>query len=279
MNTLVLGASGFIGSAVTRRLASDGCNRVYGLVRTPSKCGQVRSVHYVAGDVTDYTTLLRAMDGTETVICCTSFVGSDELRCRTVNDLGTRNVANAASTVGVKRVIYVSTASVYGTGPFRDLPVDGAPLRPYSPASRSRVFGEQHIRGVGGLVIRPHLIHGPGDRWFMPSLTSVIDRLGGLIDEGSALLSTISVDRLAAGIADLAQHGEFRHSTTVHINDPNPSSVIDLLQREHDRTGWPVPNVSISRADALERAKSVGINPHHVDMISIDHWFRNSAPA
>ncbi|OZD03457.1 oxidoreductase [Rhodococcus sp. 06-235-1A] len=276
MTTLVLGASGFIGSAVARQLASSDHNRAIGFVRSNPANGGIDGVRYVVGDASDLSTLYRAMSDVDTVICCVSYVGDDGQRCTEVNDRGIRNVASVASDIGVDRLIHVSTASVYGTGPFRDLPVDGAPLKPHSLASCSRVAGERHIRGAGGLVIRPHLVYGPGDRWFMPGLTSIVGKLGALIDEGSALLSTIHVDRLAYEIVALAQTPEVASPGTVmHLNEPEPTSVHDLLTREHRQTGWPVPGRSLDRSTAVARAQQLGISRRHIDMISLDHWFRN----
>ncbi|OZE13440.1 hypothetical protein CH249_01430 [Rhodococcus sp. 05-2255-3B1] len=275
MTTLVLGAGGFVGSAVARRLALLDYNRVIGLVHSEPIDGRVNGVRYVTGDVFDPFSMYSAMSQADIVICCVSYVGGDAERCTEVNDRGIANVARAATDRGVERLVYVSTASVYGTGPFRNLPVDGAPLNPRSPASRSRAAGEQHIRDAGGLVVRPHLIYGPGDRWFIPALVSIVGSFAAVIDDGSALLSTIHVDGLARGIAQLAHEPDFLRGETVHLNDSEPVPVIDILAREHDRTGWTVPATSIDRAAALGRAEALGIERRYIDMISLDHWFRN----
>jgi len=232
----------------------------------------------MTGDVFDPASLHRAVSEADTVICCVSYVGTDELCSRRINDNGIQNVADTAAGLGIQRIIYVSTASVYGTGPFRDLPVDGAPVNPQSHASRSRAAGEQHIRDVGGLVIRPHLIHGPGDRWFIPGLLSIIRRLGAVIEDGSALLSTIHVQDLAQAIATLAAPAHFPVRGNIHLNGSEATSVLDILAREHDRTGWSMPSTSISRESALLRAEALGIDRRHIDMISLDHWFRNTLP-
>jgi nucleoside-diphosphate-sugar epimerase len=279
VTTLVLGAAGFIGSAVARRLALLDHNRVIGLVHAEPAEGRIDGVRYVTGDVSDPSSLYRAMSQADTVICCVSYVGGDPERCTQVNDKGIENVARAATEIGTARLVYISTASVYGTGPFRNLAVDGAPLNPHSPASRSRVAGEQHVRDAGGLVVRPHLIYGPGDRWFIPGLTAIVNKLGAVIDEGSALLSTIQVDRLALGIAELAGGSEFVHGANTHLNDPQPVPVIDILVRENGRTGWPLPTRSIGREHALARARGLGIHRRQLDLISLDHWFANGCGA
>ncbi|OZC91758.1 oxidoreductase [Rhodococcus sp. 06-412-2C] len=279
MTTLVLGAAGFIGCSVARRLASSDHNRLTGLVRSQPASSRIDGVHYVAGDISDAITLQAVMSQADVVICCVSYVGSDAERCTQVNDRGIEKVARAATDAGVERLIYVSTASVYGTGPFRNMPVDGAPLNPHSPASRSRASGEQHIRDAGGLVIRPHLIYGPGDRWFVPGLISIINRLGAVVDAGSTLLSTIHVDRLALGITNVARASRFTRGSTIHLNDPLPTSVLETLSAHQKQTGWVVPKTSISRDCALTRARQLGIAKRHIDMVTLDHWFQNSGCA
>lgn len=276
MNILVLGANGFVGSAVVRRLMHLGRSRVIGLVRRPPVDGGIDGVQYMHGDITDPSTLARAMREMCTVVCCVSYVGSDDQRCVEVNDRGLRNVAQVASGSRVVRLIYVSTAAVYGTGPFRNLPVDGAPLNPCSAASRTRVAGEQHVREVGGLVVRPHLIYGPGDLWFAPGLIDTVVRLGAVIDERSALLSTIHVDRLARRIVELTETETEIYDRVLHTNEPTPSRVIDILRNINEQASRPALTKSISRGEAAELASQIGIHRRRIDMISLDHWFRNS---
>ena len=90
-------------------------------------------------------------------------------------------------------------------------------------------------------------------------------------------MSTIHVDRLAAGIVALANASDFVGGINVHLNDIEPESVMDILTRECARTGRRTPAQSIDRPTALARARSLGIVQRHIDMISLDHWFRGGA--
>ena len=277
MTTLVLGATGFIGSAVMNQLVSRDGNAAIGFVRTDSAAKQLsrNGIAATIGDINESASLRVAMSQASTVICCVSYVGDDEQQCVHVNEHGIRNVASIAAAVGVERLLYVSTAAVYGPGPFRDLPVNGAPLKPLSPASRTRALAEEFVRDAGGLVVRPHLVYGPGDRWFLPTLTRIVSRLDSVIDNGSAILSVVDVNLLARSIYKLSTEQQFRYGSTLHVNEPVPRAVIDLLEHHARETNWTLPQSSIPRADAVKAAAQLGLDMHKIDMISLDHWFRS----
>ncbi|MFT0657355.1 NAD-dependent epimerase/dehydratase family protein [Rhodococcus erythropolis] len=277
MTTLVLGATGFIGSAVMKQLVSRDGNAAIGFVRTDSAAKQLsrNGIAATIGDIIESASLRVAMSQASTVICCVSYVGDDEQQCVHVNEHGIRNVASIAAAVGVERLLYVSTAAVYGPGPFRDLPVNGAPLKPLSPASRTRALAEEFVRDAGGLVVRPHLVYGSGDRWFLPTLTRIVSRLDSIIDNGSAILSVVDVNLLARSIYKLSTEQQFRYGSTLHVNEPVPRAVIDLLEHHARETNWTLPQSSIPRADAVKAAAQLGLDMHKIDMISLDHWFRS----
>lgn len=277
MTTLVLGATGFIGSAVMKQLVSRGGNAAIGFVRTDSAAKRLsrKGIAATIGDINDSASLRGAMSQASTVICCVSYVGDDEQQCVHVNQHGIRNVASIAAAVGVERLLYISTAAVYGPGPFRDLPVNGVPLNPLSPASRTRALAEKFVRDAGGLVIRPHLVYGSGDRWFLPTLTRIVSRLDSIIDDGNAILSVVDVDLLARSIYKLSIEQQFRYGSILHVNEPVPRTVIDLLEHHAQETNWTRPQNSIPRADAVKVAAQLGLDMHKIDMISLDHWFRS----
>jgi nucleoside-diphosphate-sugar epimerase len=259
------------------QLVSRDGNAAIGFVRTDSAAKQLsrNGIAATIGDINESASLRVAMSQASTVICCVSYVGDDQQQCVHVNEHGIRNVASIATAVGVERLLYVSTAAVYGPGPFRDLPVNGAPLKPLSPASRTRALAEKFVRDAGGLVVRPHLVYGPGDRWFLPTLTRIVSRLDSIIDDGNAVLSVVDVDLLARSIHELSIEHQFRYGSTLHVNEPAPRTVIDLLEHHARETNWTLPQSSIPRADAVKAAAQLGLDMHKIDMISLDHWFRS----
>ncbi|RQO42686.1 oxidoreductase, partial [Rhodococcus sp. KBW08] len=96
-----------------------------------------------------------------------------------------------------------------------------------------------------------------------------------IIDDGNAVLSVVDVDLLARSIHELSIEHQFRYGSTLHVNEPAPRTVIDLLEHHARETNWTVPQSSIPRADAVKAAAQLGLDMHKIDMISLDHWFRS----
>lgn len=138
---LVTGASGFVGRHVVA--AADA---VPGLrlrlmehrasVDVPASAA-VSGIETVHGDLAAVASLRGICDGVDTVIHCASQINGDERTVRSVNDLGTWALVEEAQRAGVARIVYLSTAAVYGRGPFRTWPPAGRRShRARSPASR-----------------------------------------------------------------------------------------------------------------------------------------------
>ncbi len=85
---------------------------------------------------------------------------------RWTNHDGTANVMTAAVAAGVRRLVLVSSSSVYGECP---VPAgEGRALAPLSPYGTSKVNAESVLRdGPGSLervILRPFTVYGPGQR-------------------------------------------------------------------------------------------------------------------
>ncbi|MFF9815875.1 NAD-dependent epimerase/dehydratase family protein [Streptomyces sp. NPDC014006] len=199
----VTGSTGFIGSAVVRRLA--GCAHTGGepvRVRALARGGAVEvpgdgAVERVRADVTDPASLHRALQGADAVVHAVSYVGSDAGRSWSVNLEGTIAVMAAAREAGVERIVHFSTAAVYGAGPHRGIDVDEVVAEPVSEASRSRLAAEGPALAAGALVLRPNLVVGAGDRWVGPAFAELTARVAPQWAGGTGLLSLVDVDDLA----------------------------------------------------------------------------------
>ena len=118
MRIFLTGGTGFIGSCLVRRLAETE-HELRCLARETSNSQVLKEIgaEIVIGDVTDRASLDRGMEGCDWVVhLASSFVFwvPDNKVFHDVNVLGTRNVMEKALETGVSKVVYVSTATVYG---------------------------------------------------------------------------------------------------------------------------------------------------------------------
>ncbi|GAA4077272.1 NAD-dependent epimerase/dehydratase family protein [Streptomyces shaanxiensis] len=280
---LVTGGSGFIGGHVVAALRESGSGGTTSSVRlllretaSPSPGGGpadgALAADVVRADLADPASLRGVCDGVDVVLHCASCVDDDERRAETVNDHGTRALVEEATRAGVARVVYVSTAAVYGRGPFTGAPVDGLPYAPASPTSRSRAAAERHVLDAGGVVLRPHLVLGAGDRWVVPGLVALLGLLSASLKEGAARHSVVDVRALgravvAAGLSDRELTGAH------HVNHPEPVDGSVLLDTVAERLGLRLPGPPLAVEEARTRLAGQPRALHHLGMLAVDHWF------
>lgn len=172
---LVTGATGMIGPSIVDDVVGSGA-RVRVLTRhtSPPPGGWPwRSdddrVEVVRGDVRDAATLRTSMSGVDVVVHAAG-VAHRRPRSRSAvqaftdeNVNGARSVAEVASAVGVSRVVFISSAAVYGAGNghARD---ETARTRPTTAYGRSKLESEQVMKAILGdglTVLRVCAVYGP----------------------------------------------------------------------------------------------------------------------
>lgn len=118
MRTLVLGATGQLGSNLVRTLLARG-GVVRALIRPASAARTLAglAVERVAGDLNDAASVLRACEGIQAVYHCAGYYPPQTLPAEqaTAQALAeTRNVLDAARRASVKRLIFASTLTTIG---------------------------------------------------------------------------------------------------------------------------------------------------------------------
>lgn len=158
-----------------------------------------------------------------------SYVGPDEERCHAVNVRGCSALLAEAARSGVRRLIHLSTAGVYGNHPLHGIEVDEVTPEPVSAGSRTRLAAEALVLAAGGTVLRPGLVLGAGDRWVVPAAAELTHRIQARWDGGRALLSMIDVGELARLIDALATAPDPLGAGIHHANHPTPVTSAGLM--------------------------------------------------
>lgn len=130
----VTGASGMLGAYLCRSLLVAGAH-VVGVVRNPDKAPFLaeEGVEFRKADLTDPASLEQAFQGCDAVVSnaamyvATKSFGALEAH-KKANVEGTRNVMEAASKAGVKRILHISTFGIYRWSLFRPMNEDSPQL-------------------------------------------------------------------------------------------------------------------------------------------------------
>lgn len=298
--SLVTGASGFVGSHLVRRLVGRG-DRV---VATDVRGRADLPVPVSCADVTDAAALGSLVAGMDVVFHAASLVqtsraGAD--RVWAVNLGGTRALLVAARDAGVKRFVYVSSASVVYEG--RDIegvdesaPYARGSLAPYAD---SKIAAEKEVRAADApgamrtCAIRPHVIFGPGDRRFFPAVVARA-RAGQLrlgVGSGTKLSDFTYIDNVIDALV-LADEALARDpalgSNAYFVTDGEPMGFWDFVDRVLIALGKPktvgrVPfPVAYAAAAIVEWKNSVmraepvpedGMTRFAMRYLCTHHWF------
>ncbi len=191
---LITGAGGFIGSHLVELCVQRGYRvRAFVHYNALGKWGWLEEspvrddVEVVAGDIRDFDSVFRAMQGCRTVFHLAALIGIpysyvSPLAYLRTNVEGTYNVVEAARIRGdVERVLVTSTSETYGTA--QRVPIDeDHPAVGQSPYSASKIGADQlalsYFRSFAApvRVVRPFNTYGPRQsaRAFIPNVISQI---------------------------------------------------------------------------------------------------------
>jgi nucleoside-diphosphate-sugar epimerase len=208
MRVFITGTSSLIGTSVANLLTSRG-DQVVAFQRS-SAPGIGTQVDERLGDVTNASDVHAAMGGCDAVVHLAAKVGVIGARSEyaSVNIDGTQHVLDAARLHGIQRVVHVSSPSVAHDGTaIIGGGADAAILEhPNAWYSETKAVAEARAlsandQAVGVVVIRPHLVWGPGDTQLVGRIVerSVAGRLA-LVGGGRALVDTTYIDNASAAL-------------------------------------------------------------------------------
>ncbi len=171
MRILVTGGSGFIGLWLTKALLAKGAEvRVLDLKPDVPLVREILGntaahVDWRAGDVSDGDTVHAAADECDALVhlaaILTPACQADPVRGAEINLIGSLNVFEAARRHGIKSVVYMSSAGVFG-------PDDGTTPRPTTHYGAFKLAMEGCARaywadhGITSVGFRPLVVYGPG---------------------------------------------------------------------------------------------------------------------
>lgn len=204
---VLLGASGYVGSAVQQVLLGMECE--VRPVHTPRLTPRPLALLHepCSGDAAAREQLTEALTGVDVVVNC---AGDAEATSRHVDRLLAANallpalVAEAVTDLGVTRFVHVSSAVVQGRSAYLD---DSRCYLPGTPYARSKALGEEFVLARSpraAVVYRPAAVHAPGRRVTRRVARFARSPLSTVAAPGRANTPQAHLDNVASAVAHLA---------------------------------------------------------------------------
>jgi len=240
VRVLVTGATGCLGGALVRRLATEGIDATAsGRSHCAGRELERSGIRFAPAELTDRPAIDALTAGHDTVVHCggLSAPWGAAKAFALANVDGTRNAVDAALRHGVRRFVFISTPSLYFDFRERFNITEDAPLaqRPVNAYAASKAEGEKIVRdamarGLAAVIVRPRAIIGPGDTALLPRLLRVAKRgVLPLIDGGRAVIDLTYVDNAADALVALVRASDHVDGKTYNISNGEPSSVAALF--------------------------------------------------
>ena len=173
---LVTGGAGFIGSNLVDALLAKGhAVRILDDMSTGKRCNLPMDnpkVELIEGDVADAALVSRVMAGCSAVVHLAAVASvqasvDDPVRTHQSNFIGTLNVCEAMRESGVKRVVFASSAAVYGNNGEGESIVEDTPKAPLTPYASDKLASEYYLdfyrrqHGLEPAIFRLFNVFGP----------------------------------------------------------------------------------------------------------------------
>ena len=256
--SLVTGATGLVGSAVTRALLRAG-HRVRVLARPNSDRSNLSDlcVDIAEGTLEDAQSLARAVAGCRFVYHVAAdyriWVPDPRPMFRT-NVEGTRNLLTAALEAGVERMVYTSSVATLGLipGGSADETTASTVEDMIGPYKRSKFEAEEvaralvRERGLPVIIVNPSTPVGPGDLKPTPTGRLILEaarrQMPAFVDTG---LNIVHVDDVAAGHLAAAEKGRIGER---YILGGENMSLADILAEVSRAVGRQPPRLRVPHA-------------------------------
>jgi len=278
MTTLVTGATGLVGSHVTRLLVERG-DSVRALVRERSPLDELTGleIDLATGDVLDRAAVRQAMRGVQRVF---HVAGVTSLRASAdsvfaVNVTGTRIVLEEALRAGVERVVHTSSVAAVGPAPRGSTADEAQVFRagryglPYVNAKHEAEMEAMRMaaHGLGVVIVNPAHVFGAGDRH--RSSTELVRRFlcGQIPAYVDGALNVVDADDVARGHLLADERGEVGERYILG----NRNFTLDRLFADLARlSGVEPPAIKLPLSVALAIARAAELAPGRPAVTTIE---------
>jgi UDP-N-acetylglucosamine 4-epimerase len=258
MRVFVTGAAGFIGSHVCEILLQNGAE-VVGFDNFSSGKTRIDDVTMITGDIRNFDDVLSAMADCTHIVHLAALASvpasvSNPSLSESINLQGTINIIEAAKQVGAKRIVFSSTAAIYGDS--TDSPVtESTTANCQSPYAEDKLAAEVAIlhSGVEAISLRYFNVHGPRqdpNGAYAAVIPAFIHKMmehqsPTIFGSGEATRDFVSVADVAAlNLTALTTDNSEALGQVYNIASGSTMSVLDLFSTLRDLLGEKQPSIN-----------------------------------
>lgn len=254
MRVAVLGANGFVGNRIVEMLHLSGEAQVRPIVRRAAAAALPRrfDLDVRVADAADRQGLTAALQGCDVLVVAVA--GDPATIVGTVEP-----VYAAAQDAGVRRLVYLSSASVHGQAPVAGVNED-SPLSDRQPMAynNAKVRAEQALArlrrsgSVETVILRPGIVFGPRSQWVGGWADELSSGQAYVVDGARGACNSIYVDNLVHAVT-LAAVAERADGRAYLVGDAEQPSWRDLYGPIAEALGW-----SLDQLPDLPASAAVG---------------------
>jgi 2-alkyl-3-oxoalkanoate reductase len=250
----ILGANGFIGSRLVEMMCLNDWAEPRAVVRRLEALATAKrfQIEGRLANALDEGALEIAFKGCDTVVHAiagdpTTIVGAITPAYR------------AAQAAGVRRIIYLSTASVHGQSP-RPGTTEQTPLTDTQPVeyNNAKVRAEwrlMQLRKEGAVeivLLRPGIVYGPRSYWIGGFADELAAGNAYLVEGGRGICNSAYVDNLVHAI-HLAMRTSQADGRAYFVGDAETVTWSDLLRPVAEALGYDLASIAVAAPATLER--------------------------
>ena len=254
----IVGASGFLGAALTERLYFTGRYSFTPIIHSFGRAWRLARfpIEIRRANILDYEETRKAIAGHNVVVNCTR--GGEA-----VLKNGLRNITRAARETGAQKFIHISSLAIYGADP----PPQTATEQP-NPDPGDGDYGmhklwqdewvlNEHRSGLRSLILCPSVISGPYSSFVFRAAETLIAQELMMVDDGVHPCNLIHVDNLVEAILSAAG-AEAGFGERYHINEIEPVTWKEFFNDLQDILGihFKIPSISREEIKQAQRPQT-----------------------
>jgi dihydroflavonol-4-reductase len=294
--TLVTGASGFIGSHLTRALVDRG-EQVRVLLRSPERLGPVNldggTLDVVTGDLLEPATIPAALEGVKRIYHVAGFISTarrDQDKIHRLNVNITRNLFQAARHRGIDKLVYLASIFALGGGRGREparedvtYDLENFGVDYFVAKRQAELYARQCAEdGLPLVFAYPCFCYGPGDVYQSSSKLIEMHLKGLLVTAFPGGQNALDVRDAAAGLIKAMDRGQVGERYLIGGQNVSNTELGNLLS---SITGRPRPRVPVSAGLArmvgrlAERLTSSPPIDEQAAAIACRYWYYDDTKA